>query len=457
MRFLLLNFRRTFTAFLAVWLLLCIAFEDGRADDRSSQKPQRIFRPADERPIRDDAKAAELGIHKYESRRLVLYTDIDPAVAATLPPLIDQAYDAWVGYFGELPPASDGSDFQITGYLMKDEKKFIEAGMQPEGFVMARFGRQIGRQFWMHDQHSDYYRRHLLIHEATHAFMTVTPHVLPPLWYLEGMAEYFATHTLDSAGRVTFGVMPQSTLDFPGLGRIEIIKQENHFQRLLTLPQLGALTSAEFIKPRPVPYSWSWALCSFLEQHPRYRERFHKLGQNMEGPAFARLMTELFAEDRALLAAEWTDYTRRLDYGYDVAANVLVPREVRSFADKEPVELTVSANRGWQSTGLRVPEGAELEITSTGKVALQQSAHPWTSEPQGITIDYAAGFPIGALLAGWQPEDNAADVPPFEVTLIGTGTTLKIPRNAVLWLRVNAPGQGLKKNSGEYNVTIRRR
>jgi hypothetical protein len=411
----------------------------------------RVVRPADRRPVRNEALAESLGIHKYVSRRLVLFTDLDPAVARTLPPLIDQAYVAWTDYFGELPPEPGGADFQITGYLMVDERRFIEAGLEPAGFVMAKFGRQVGREFWMHDQPSDYYRRHLLIHESTHAFMTVMPRVLPPLWYLEGMAELFGTHTLDQNGQVTFGVMPDAPENFQGLGRIELIQQENYYGRERDLHHLGSLTPNDFITPRPVPYAWSWAICYFLDHHPRYQARFRRLGRNLEGPEFQRLLAELFAPDQRLLSAEWHEFTRRLEYGDQVEHAAFVPAAVTQVNPKLPVTVQVSSQAGWQQTGLAVDASQSVTVHAAGSVVLDPGPPEWISDPNGITVNYAGGFPLGTLLLGWLPEDGDAVL---QVSAVGPAKTVTLPGPGTIWLRINDTASNLGNNTGSYEVTL---
>ena len=44
-------------------------------------QPQQVVRPDDQRPARNDRMLAQLGIRRFESSRLILYTDIDPQVA----------------------------------------------------------------------------------------------------------------------------------------------------------------------------------------------------------------------------------------------------------------------------------------------------------------------------------------------------------------------------------------
>lgn len=432
---------------------------DEESDGAPSKQPvpQRIYRDSDRRPIRDDARALEFGIQKYVSDRLILYSDLPREQVESLPALIDQAYEAWVDYFGELPPNREGTPYQMTGYVIDDPQRFVAAGMLPEGPPMFRFGRHIGAEFWMNKMNSDYYRRHLLIHEATHCFMTTMPRQYPPRWYLEGMAEYFGTHRLHPDGTVAFGVTPDASDAFPGLGRIELIRQELVQNRPVSLAQLAAFTVGEWEKPYPMPYAWSWAACEFLDKHPRYQKRFQNLGQNLDGPAFIRVLQESFTEDLNLLEAEWQEYIHRLHYQYDVAANafVLFPEPIREL--EEAQARTVQANQGWQSTGLKVTAGKPVALSATGEVILDQTTAPWRSEPEGISIRYAGGFPIGRLLAGVVPSattEGQGNAVSFDVFSVGP-QALIVPRvSGELFVRVNDLGNDLSKNSGQYEVII---
>ena len=105
---------------------------DAGPEESIAPVPEEVYRTSDNRPRHDDARAAELGIRRYESQHLLLYTDIDPAIAETLPPLMDQAYSAWVEYFGPLPPDRENAEYQLTGYIMRDRDRFLAAGMLPD-------------------------------------------------------------------------------------------------------------------------------------------------------------------------------------------------------------------------------------------------------------------------------------------------------------------------------------
>lgn len=432
-----------------------------------------VFRPPDTRTRHDAERAKQLGIRRYVSRRLELFTDIDPEIARTLPPLIDQAYEAWIDYFGELPPNRAGTEYQMTGYVVGDKDRFAAAGMLPEDLLYFEHGQHKGAEFWIYDQEFDYYRRHLLLHEAAHCFMTTMPGTLPPLWYMEGMAEFFAVHRIDATGRARFGLMPDLPEDFSGFGRIRLIRREIEQGRLLDLNRTTALGTREFSRSRSVPYAWSWALCLFLDTHPRYRERFRKLGEHVSEREFYRLLRESFAPDKVLLAAEWDQFIRNLEYGFDIRRNAFEIESVTLLPAQRSVTVRVRADRGWQSTGLLIPADAELAITAFGRTELAQHPKPWVSEPQGITVRYAGGRPIGRLLGGLLPEgatggldgeisdessagnrSDGTDSPRLNVFDVGEGTTFHAPFRGVLFLRVNDFGSELSDNSGEYEVRI---
>ncbi len=424
------------------------------APPRQPAEPQIVYRPDDNRPQHDDEQLSQLGIHRYESKRLVLYTDIAPNLAQPLPGLMDQAYDAWVEYFGPPPPNRAGTEFQMTGYIMADRRLFRETGLLPEDLPGFEHGRNRGTVFWMNDQEHDYYRRHLMIHEGTHCFMTALPGVLAPSWYMEGMAELFGTHRTDAEGRPTFRIMPEKSLAVRGWRRQQIIAAERAGGRTHSLTDIFAYEHNSFLKTES--YAWSWALAKFLDSHPRYSERFRELGRYLQGRQFTRKFQQSFREDAADLHREWALFAAMLDYGYDAqrAAIEFVP--TRPLAAGEEIELEIRADRGWQSTGIDVAEDAAYLITAEGMVTLADEPRPWESSPTGITIRYDAGEPLGALLAIVVPQ-RAATIPANDVQLVGDAAVLR-PRSAgTLFLRVNDAWGELSDNQGTYRVRIARR
>lgn len=416
------------------------------------------FRPPDLRPTHIEDRAAELGIRLFESRRLRLYTDIDPADAELLPALMDALFEEWVRYFGPLPPARDGSDYQLSGYLMRDQQSFRDAGMLPFNLPSFAHGKHQGQEFWMNDQDHPYYRRHLLLHEATHCFMQsmggTTDDV--PLWYLEGMAELFATHQLDDEGQPTFRVVPEDPGQFIGFGRMEMISEDVRAGRALTLPQLTSLTPAEFQSLQSA-YAWSWATCLLADRHPRYTEAFRELGRRYPTQGYDNTRGELIHPLSADFAVEWTLLLRAFDYGHDFRASAISFDPGEPLVDGGTAEVHIAAGRGWQSSGIMLEAGTTHQIHAEGQVTLADEPRPWVSEPDGVTIRYAGGLPIGRLL-GIVIGDASAE--PAGVRYVGDPISIGRQRDVTptvsgtLYLRVNEFASEVSDNTGEFEVHI---
>jgi hypothetical protein len=432
-----------------------VAEETAQADTDPPQV-ETVYRPSDQRSRYDAARAAELGIARYESKRLLLYTDIDPEIARTLPPLFDQAYDAWNEYFGALPPDREGTEYQVTGFIMQDKDRFREAGMLPaEARALLVHGIHRRNEFWMNAQDYDYYRRHLMVHEGTHCFMTTMPLAPLPVWYYEGMAELFGTHRLDTEGRATFRVMPGAAENFDGFGRVEMIRNAVKEGRCLTPQGVVDLTMKEFAESKSDPYAWSWALCKFLDTHPRYRERFRELADNLDGNEFARRMQSSFGSD-AVLWVEWELFVRNLVYGYDIERAAIDFRRGEPLPAGGSIATDIRADAGWQSSGVWVEAGRTYSITAAGQVSLAQEPKPWISEPAGVSIRYASGKPIGRLVAGIQsetPPTGTGEGALWKVIDVGPAATTTPTVDGTLYFRVNDFWNELADNQGAYRVT----
>lgn len=427
-----------------------------KADDTSTaQGVQPIFRPSDRRPRHDDAQLNAQGIAVFESKRLKLYTDVPAVRVKSVLPAVDAAYDALCDYFGSLPPNPEKTEFQVTGYLMADKELFRRTGLLPEDLPRFLNGRHRNLEFWVNEQQTDYYRRHLAIHEFTHCFMFAVPDVHIPSWYMEGMAELFGTHRVDEAGRYHFRVMPDRPEDFDGLGRIPLVRAEiaeNHWK---TLEDLRRLKPREFVDN--TAYAWSWAACEFFDAHPRYSQRFRELGRHTTGSQFDRMGRELFAADRPELDTEWSLFSHHLQYGYDLARAAITFEPGKPLSTTGSRSSSVAANGGWQASGVLVRKGTKYEIVATGEVTLGRDPKPWVSQPQGISIVYSEGRPIGTLLASIdrQPPDERADESMLKEIVVGRKATFVAETTGTLYLRINDRWGSLADNEGHYQVEIR--
>ena len=342
--------------------------------DKPSPAPQPIFRKSDVRPRHDDAKLAEFGILAYESKRLKLYTDIDPKLAAKLPPLIDAAYIAWEAYFGKLPANRERTDFQVTGYLMADKGRFRDAGLIPANLRSFVNGRHREAEFWMNEQQYDYYRSHLVIHESTHCFMEAIAgqryYQELPAWYWEGMAELFGTHGIDKEGKVRFRVMPDDRENFAGLGRVTLVREAVDAGKRRSVVGVARLRARDFIGNDA--YAWSWALCKFLDTHPAYQKRFREFGSLLTGSRFKQAWRKFVTDQQTPLVAEWALFVNDLQYGYDIERAAIEFRPGKPLADGPqqsvgilPIFPDREIHHG-QDSGLLKPARQLLERPSFG-------------------------------------------------------------------------------------------
>jgi hypothetical protein len=161
----------------------------------------------------DDARAAAAGIRKVPGKRLTLYTDLPAGRDIDeLPVVFEQAFPQWCAYFGIKP--SDHPDWHMTGFLMKDKARFVQAGLLPGDLPPFLHGYSRGQLLWLYEQPSEYYRRHLLLHEGTHGFLFSILGSAGPPWYMEGVAEYLSTHRWHD-GQLTLGYMPKNRDEAP--------------------------------------------------------------------------------------------------------------------------------------------------------------------------------------------------------------------------------------------------
>ena len=422
--------------------------------EKSPPTPPKFRRP-DVRQPHDDARLAAVGISLFESKRFKLYTDIDAEIARTLPPLVDQAFDAWEQVLGPLLPDEAGTDFQITGYLIRDMSLFRAEGLVPNELAIEH-GRQVGYEFWMRDQPFDYFREHLLIHEATHCFMTAADDVELPVWYLEGMAEYFGLHTIDSQGRAKFGVVPTSAKDFAGFRRIQLIHDDVVANRALSISSILEFHPLEFRTLKH--YAWSWALCLFLDKSPKYRDRFRQLPRDGDHISFNQRFLETFQQNQPDLTTEWSLFTAGLQYGYDFERATIEFHSGEPLSKGQQHTVRIDADRGWQSSKVLLERGQTYTINATGDFTLADQPKPWLSEPDGISFRYFGGRPIGMLL-GCIREEASPTTPPSESMLsiipIGRTLTFKPDVSGTLYLRINDAWNSLADNKGHTEVTVK--
>ncbi|MBL8819225.1 MAG: hypothetical protein JNL58_24555 [Planctomyces sp.] len=442
---------------------------DANSTVAESQQGAIQFRLSDDRPPLDESSLASHGLKVLRSKRLVLITDASDKDVAILPELTDQLFDDLEARLGVLPPAKDGSEFQVTGCLMNAKERFDAAGLLPPEDLIIRHGRHLNYRFWMLNSESDYYRRHLLFHEFVHCYMTCVGGMqdIPPLWYTEGIAEYIATHRLpEESGQVDFGILPDSLDSWLGWARISEIRRsysETPSEKaassgITRLDDLWFPSGTAFTEDSQ--YAHAWAVLWMINHHPHWREFSDRLRPLRRRDEFNAAVAQLTSNERLRFSIDWLLYIDSLIEGFDPKRcfadwGVLDETQELSSVPRLPeqLSLTVSASGAWQVVPYQIEADSTIEITASGEFTLGKEPRPWISHPEGITFDYFRGRPLGELIAVLVTTDGT------DITRripIGRNSRMTIDDDCWLWLQLNESSAGRSDNSGDAQIQLRR-
>lgn len=425
----------------------------GGSDLSSSAAGQGAVPDFDSPPVEvDEQRNAAVGIRKMSGKYVDIYTDLPKSTAIDqLPRVFDLAVPMYAKYFDVQP--SRLKDWKLTGFFMDAKGKFEQAGLIPTDLPPFLNGYQRGSNFWVNNQPSDYYCRHLVLHEGVHGFMRQFLGGVGAAWYSEGVAELLATHHWEF-GNLLIGYVPKNKQEVPYWGRIKIIQDEFAASRGLMIREIMRLDTGAFLQNDA--YAWCWAVAAFLDGHPVYRGKFRRMrnaAQRTGEPFTAAFERQVVGQLREL-DEQWQLFVVNLDYGYDVA------RTAVKYATGLPVtsqgrDFQLQTNRGWQSSGIRLAAGQAYSIRTSGQFLVRQQPQPWKSEAGGITIEYVAGRPLGMLLGGLRRDEAQPGIATLNVPFpIGVARILKPQAGGTLYLRVNDAGAGYADNEGQLTVVV---
>jgi len=391
----------------------------------------------------DERRAGQVGIRKIVGRHLRLYTDLPASNAVDeLPVVFDAAVEQWAEYFGV--PQRRVARWKMQGFLMQDKAKFAALKLLPKTNSDFANGYTQGHELWLAEQPSDYYRRHLLLHEGTHGFMHTFLGNVGPGWYSEGMAELLGTHRWEE-GQLKLNTMPTDREEVPMWGRIKLIRDASRSGASLGLSAVLGLDQQRVLSTDQ--YAWCWGLCKFLDSDPQWQPKFRQLYKHVSDPKFNQYFRETFGD--AQMEQEWKAFVATLDYGYDAERMAVVHTAVSEGQPEGTVEI--AADRGWQATGWQLRAGQRYEITATGRFQIAQDSQPWPCEPGGVTLRYNGGQPLGILLGAIQSANGNSFAEPV---VIGLQRTLEPDRDGQLYLRVNDSPAQLSDNKGSLRATL---
>ncbi len=400
----------------------------------------------------DEQQLTALGIRVLRGRHLTLYTDLrTDREVDELPEIFDLAVPQLCRYFEIEPTAA--KNFRVHCSLIQDKARFSRAGLFPDDLPPFPHGFNRGTTAWVYEQPSAYYRRHLVIHEGTHAFMETLLGSAGPPWYREGMAELLATHRWQG-GQLTLKYFPQHKQETPEWGRIKIIKDQIEVNRGMSLVDIMRYDTRAHL--RNEAYAWSWAATVFFDTLPETQQAFRKLPKTVNQPPqqFNRDFYDQLRKQWSHLQEQWQIFVLEIAYGYDLTKNAITRGPVQDLAGETTAK--VLAARGWQSSAIRVQAGRQYKISATGKFQIGADEQPWISEAGGITLEYYQGKPIGTLLAAVSNESKplVGVTPLNKPVAIGFEAMLIPAATGTLFLRINDSPARLSDNQGSLSVKI---
>jgi hypothetical protein len=430
----------------AGWLPSATAQSD---DDREAQRARMSRlnpRMSAAMPI-DLERVADAGVFVTSGKNIDLYSDIDDDVQRQQwVDLFDGATVQWCKLFNV--DIDTTKPWRMTAVIMKDQTRITNAGLIPDDLPKFPAGYNRGHEFWVYLQNDQYYTRHLILHEGTHAFMQWFLGSSGTPWYSEGMAEWVALHSWDGQ-RVKLNQTITDKSQTPGWGRVNLLKK---------LLAKGPPKSLDDIFNTPPTafrdvnaYAWSWAGCEFLAHHRLSKEAFAELPKRLRGSLYRfreNFRAELQPHWQAL-SRDWYLYIHEVGYGTDIEATAL-----NEATKNDDGSFNITATSSWQSTGITVTTGDAIKITSSGDFIVGNTTKPWRCESDGITAEYYGGHPLGKLM-GAVITDGPEQIVQIPVgNRPDTGKPLTFTRDGVLALRINESPAKLGDNSGRLKVSI---
>lgn len=398
------------------------------------------------------------GLYEFTTPRLTLITDIPiDDELKSWPDLVEQSLKQWQVYFDVTEERMAGLHVHAT--LIGDRPGLTKLGLL-DGIPAFEEGYQYGKQIYLREQPTIYFRRHLFLHELNHWIIWELYGGGGSPWFMEGMAEMQATHFL-IGGRLTLGVIPSSKEQVSGWGRLRTIHETLARGDAPSLTQIFAYGNER--EDHVVRYSWKWAAIVFFTNHPKYGPILRDLYRRKLDYSYAlsRQFKDQLANDWENVQLDWNAFVSDLDFGYDIARSSL-NRSLRPAAKTlkpgEAIRVELAADRGWQATGVLLTPDNSVRIKCSGsyqvKKATSGETKNWIVEPNGVTYQYFRGNPLGSILASVVARSEPEQTKRWVTQRVGSETLIVPAKNCELFLKVNEPPNGLSDNTGTISVEI---
>ena len=430
--------------------------------DQAIEMGQLLRKEWPQLPPLDEQSLRRQKIRVIKGKHLTLCTDLPPSEEIDrLPEIFDLAVPKYCRFFGV--DVQHCNDWHMQGFLIDDLEKFRAADLIGP-FPTHLNGFSVDDRLWVREQKSDYFRRHLLLHEGVHGFMNYVFGTCGPVWYMEATAEYLGTHRWEN-NQLELGTTPQNTQETPGWQRIELVKRDVTTGKMKSVDQVMRYSGRFF--ESPTDYAWVWAFATLLDNHPQYKDAFRDAARWLTFPDFSNRFYVRLADHWPTLQVEWFCFIDELTYGYDVSHMTIDTNPGETLAESTTKIFDVDAACGWQNSGVKLEAGVTHRLTANGRYQLGDDPKPWFAEPNGVTIRYHKGNPIGLLIGAVVSDelfDAKADqsgispdnVPFLTPIVIGPNIEWTPEQSGTLYLRVNDSPADLHDNQGTCRVGIAR-
>ncbi|MCA9139248.1 MAG: hypothetical protein KDB00_20885 [Planctomycetales bacterium] len=366
----------------------------------------------------------------------------------------DTAVPQWERFL-ELP-AGTLALWKVDAFVMDQPDRFRDSGDLPEGLEFP-FGFAMPDRIWVMRQQSDYYTRHLLLHEGVHALAINQFGSTGPSWFAEGLAEMLGVHQ-GVGNTVEVNVVPQSRNAVPFWGRFKMLSQRRAENRIPTID--AVLQYPQDLKSDVEAYGWSWVALMLLTQYPEYRVATLAEAKtpSIQTAGFSAALKRRLTGDWPIVQARWRMLVNTIDYGFDWQREHIELSIKDPVWNGRPIQTLIKADQGWQSIGVRFAPGMRVKISAHGRCTINNDPKPWVSEPPGVTIHYAGDRPLGQLLVCILPNRTQEGqlLEPLSIQTIESATEIVVDQHCWLLFRINDHLDDLGNNQGGYTVSIQR-
>ena len=394
-------------------------------------------------------------ICRASSNRVRLWTDLDGVQARRLVTTFDTAVSQWCEAWRV--DQDRLGDWTADAYVMRDEAAFRNAGLIPDGLPKFEFGYALGNRLFVRAQPSEYYTRHLLLHEGVHAFMFRIFDDLGPTWFMEGTAEWLSTHR-GAAGGTVVGVLPHDRNAFPYWGRYRQLDEDRAAGRLPRIETVMRFPGT--LRGDVRSYAGSWALVRMLMADDRWATSVREAA-NWNEPsagAFNRRFYRTHASQWPAIVGQWRVWLDELEYGFTAAqwACRLSTDDPPMQTGAPPLRAMVRSNVGWQSTGRRFYRGQTVRLRATGRAVVAKEGGAWISTPRGVSLRYIGRRPLGRLMYAVVPAGSEAGdhLSPLDVRDGGVETSVRFDQPGWLVMKIVDAAGEREENEGGYEVMV---